>query len=79
LRKEFFVRDDKGVKRLSVVFDSGAARSFVRNDVANELCTPKKLLIPREFVAADNNKIVCEFICDLVTEIEVERSVLKLF
>ena len=30
MRKEFFVRDNKGVKRPSVVFDSGATRSFVR-------------------------------------------------
>ena len=70
MRKEFFMRDDKGVKRLSVLFDSGAARSFVRNDIANELCTPKKLLIPRKFVAADGNKIIREFFCDLVVEIE---------
>jgi len=70
IRQELLVRGDKGVKRLSVLFDSGAARSFVRNDIANELCTPKKLLIPREFVAADGNKIVCEFFCDLVVEIE---------
>ena len=70
IRQELLVRGDKGVKRLSVLFDSGAARSFVRNDIANELFTPKKLLIPREFVAADGSKIVCEFFYDLVVEIE---------
>jgi hypothetical protein len=30
IRQELLVKGDKGVKRLSVVFDSGAARSFVR-------------------------------------------------
>jgi predicted aspartyl protease len=70
IRQELLVKGDKGVKRLSVVFDSGATRSFVRNDVANELCTPKKLLIPREFIVADGNKIIREFFCDLVVEIE---------
>ena len=40
IRQELLVKGDKGLKRLSVVFDSGATRSFVRNDVANELCTP---------------------------------------
>jgi hypothetical protein len=28
VRKEFFMRDDKGVKRLSILFDSDAARSL---------------------------------------------------
>ena len=28
MRKEFFMRGDKGVKRLSVLFDSDAARSL---------------------------------------------------
>jgi len=70
IRQELLVKGDKGVKRLSVLFDSGATRSFVRNDVTNELCTSKKLLIPREFIVADGNKIVCEFFCDLVVEIE---------
>ena len=64
------MRDNKGVKRLSVLFGGGATRSLIRNDVANELCTPKKLLIPREFIATDGNKIISEFFCDLVVEIE---------
>jgi hypothetical protein len=54
--QELLVKGDKGEKKLNVLFDSGASRSFIRSDVARELSTPKKLLIPREFVVADGNK-----------------------
>jgi hypothetical protein len=63
------VKGDKGEKRLSVLFNSEASRSFIRSDVAMELSTPKKLLIPREFVAADGNRVACNFFCDLIVEI----------
>jgi hypothetical protein len=63
------VKGDKGEKRLSVLFDSGTSRSFIRSDIAMELSTPKKLLIPREFVMADGNKVICNFFCDLIVEI----------
>jgi hypothetical protein len=63
------VKGDKGEKRLSVLFNSEASRSFIRSDVAMERSTPKKLLIPREFVAADGNRVACNFFCDLIVEI----------
>jgi hypothetical protein len=63
------VKGDKGEKRLSVLFNSEASRSFIRSDVSMERSTPKKLLIPREFVAADGNKVTCNFFCDLIVEI----------
>jgi hypothetical protein len=56
IMQELLVKGDKGEKKLNVLFDSGASRSFIRSDVAMELSTPKKLLIPREFVVADGNK-----------------------
>jgi len=67
--QELFVRGDRGGRRLPVVFDSGASRSLVRSDVAAELSTPRRLLTPREFVAADGDKIVSELLCDLVVEL----------
>jgi len=67
--QELFVRGDRGGRRLPVVFDSGASRSLVRGDVAAELSTPRRLLTPREFVAANRDKIVSEFLCDLVVEL----------
>jgi hypothetical protein len=69
IMQELLVKSDKGEKKLSILFDSGASRSFIRSDVAMELSTPKKLLIPREFVAADGNKVTCNFFCDLIVEI----------
>ena len=67
--QELLVKCDKGDKKLSVLFDSGASRSFIRSDVAMELSTPKKLLIPREFVTANGNKVTCNFFYDLIVEI----------
>ena len=45
--QELFVRGDKGGRMLPVVFGSGASRSLVRSDIAAELSTPRRLLIPR--------------------------------
>jgi hypothetical protein len=70
VRQELLVKGDKREKRLSVLFDSGASRSLVKSDVAMELSTPRKLLIPREFVVADGGKIVCDLLCELIVEIE---------
>ena len=70
IRQELLVRGDRGRERLTVSFDSGASRSLVRSDVAAGLSTPRRLLIPREFVAADGDKITCDSLCDLVIEIE---------
>ena len=69
IMQELIVKGDKGEKKLSVLFDSGVSRSFIRSDVSTELSTPKKLLIPREFVGADGNKVTCNFFCDLIVEI----------
>ena len=63
------VKGDKLEKKLSVLFDSEASRSFIRSDVAMKISTPKKLLIPREFVTANGNKVACNFFCDLIVEI----------
>jgi hypothetical protein len=71
--QELSVRGDKGGKKLPVVFDSSASRSLVRSGVAAELSTPRRLLIPRKFVVADEDKVTSEFLCDLVVEIGGRR------
>jgi len=70
VRQELLVRGDRGSKRLVVLFDSGASRSLIRSDVAVELCTPRKLLVPREFVVADGDRVACSHFCELAVEIE---------
>jgi hypothetical protein len=69
VREELLVRGDRGSRRLTVLFDSGSSRSLIRSDVAVELCTPKKLLIPRVFMVADGGRVACDLLCDLVVEI----------
>jgi hypothetical protein len=79
VRQELRVKGDKGEKRVSVLFDSGASRSFIRSDVALELSTPRKLIIPREFVIANGDKIICNFFCDLIVEIEGKEIGIEAF
>lgn len=43
--KELFARGERGEKRLTVLFDSGASRSLIRRDVALEISRPKELII----------------------------------
>lgn len=69
VRQELLIRGDRGSKKLVVLFDSGASRSLIRSDVAVELCTPRKLLVPREFIAANGNRVVCSYFCELAVEI----------
>jgi len=69
VRQELLIRGDRGSKKLAVLFDSGASRSLIRSDVAVELCTPRKLLVPREFIAANGNRVVCSHFCELAVEI----------
>jgi predicted aspartyl protease len=79
IRQELLVRGDGGRKRLTVLFDSGAARSLIRSDIAAELSTPRKLLISRELVAADGDKVACDSFCDLVIEIEGKEIGIEAF
>jgi hypothetical protein len=69
VREELLVRGDRGSGRLTVLFDSGSSRSLIRSNVAVELCTPKKLLVPRVFMVADGGRVACDLLCDLVVEI----------
>jgi len=79
VKEVLLVKGDKGEKKLSVLFDSGASRSLIRSDVAKELSTPRELLIPREFTAADGHKISCRYSSDLIVEIGGKRIGIEAF
>jgi len=79
IRETLLVKGDKGDRMLNVMFDSGASRSLIRSDIAKEISTPKKLIIQREFTIADNRKVICEYFCDLIVEIEEKRIGIEAF
>ncbi|RLG85928.1 MAG: hypothetical protein DRO15_06845 [Thermoprotei archaeon] len=60
-----------------MLFDSGAARSLVRSEVAKELTTPKELPIPVEIVVADGHKVSCRNYCNLVVEVGGKEIVIQ--
>lgn len=51
--KKLQVSGDKGKKRLQVLFDTGASRSFIRRDVAESLTTILRLPSPEVYVLGD--------------------------
>ncbi|MGQ9468978.1 MAG: retropepsin-like aspartic protease [Nitrososphaerales archaeon] len=79
IRQLLLVKGDKKEEKLSVLFDSGVSRSLIRNDVAKEISTPKKLLIQREFTVANGHKVVSSYFCDLIIEIEGKRIGIEAF
>jgi len=79
IRETLLVKGDKGERMLNVLFDSGASRSLIRSDIAKEISTPKKLIIQREFTIADGRKVICEYFCDLIIEIEGKRIGIEAF
>jgi hypothetical protein len=79
VRQDLLVKGDRKEMWLNVLFDSGASRSLIRSDVARELSTPRKLLIQREFTAADGHRVICKYFCDLMVEIEGKRIGIEAF
>ena len=79
IKQRLLVKGDRKEEELSVLFDSGAARSLIRSDIAKKLSTPKELLIQRDFTAADGHKVSCKYLSDLVMEIEGKRIGIEAF
>lgn len=77
--KVFPVKGDKKEEKINILFDSGASRSLIRPDVAEELSTPKELLLQREFTAADGLKIISKYFYDLIIEIKGKRIGVEAF
>jgi hypothetical protein len=71
------VKGDKKEEKLSVLFDSGSARSLIRSDIAKDFTTPRDLPAPIEVTVADGHRISCKFYCNLIVEIEGKRIVIQ--
>lgn len=53
ISKRLRVAGDKGERRLSVLFDTGASASFVRRDVVERIATAVKLPSPETYTFGD--------------------------
>jgi hypothetical protein len=78
IKEDSLVRGEKKEKRLSVLFDSGSARSLIRSDVAEELTTPRDLPAPIGVTVADGHEVACKSYCNLVVEVEGKEVVIQL-
>jgi len=79
VRQYLLVKGDRKEMKLNVLFDSGASRSLIKSEVAREISTSRKLLIQREFTAADGHKVICTHFCDLIVEIEGKKIGIEAF
>jgi len=77
VREVLLVKGEKKEEKLSILFDSGSARSFIKSDIAKELTTPRDLPAPIEVTVADGHKVICKFYCNLIVEIEDKRIVIQ--
>jgi len=65
IKEDSLVRGEKKEKRLSVLFDSGSARSLIRSDVAEELTTPRDLPAPIGVTVADGHEVGVQVLLQL--------------
>ncbi|MEM3712074.1 MAG: hypothetical protein QXR97_00830 [Thermoproteota archaeon] len=77
VRELLSVKGDKKEQKLSVIFDSGTSRSLINSELANELSTPRNLLIQIEVTVADGHKVHCKYYCNLIIEIENKGIVIQ--
>lgn len=77
IREILLVKGEKKEGKLSVLFDSGSARSLIRSSVAEEFATPRDLPAPIEVTVADGHKVICKLYCNLIVEIEGKRIVIQ--
>ena len=77
IRELLLVKGERKAEKLVVLFDSGAARSLIRSEVAKELTTLKELPIPVEVVVADGHKVSCKNYCNLVVGVGGKEIVIQ--
>lgn len=77
VREDLLVRGEKREGRLSVLFDSGSARSLIKSEVAEYFTTPRDLPIPIEVTVADGHKVSCRRYCNLIIEIGGKRILIQ--
>nr|MDO8113933.1 retropepsin-like aspartic protease [Candidatus Sigynarchaeota archaeon] len=65
------ISGDKGSIEVTVLFDSGASKTFIRKDIANCVCTIKEHEKPIDIFLADGKTAIKEIgICALEMKIE---------
>jgi hypothetical protein len=77
VRENLLVKGEKKEERLSVLFDSGSARSLIKSEVAKEFTTPRELPTLVEVTVADGHKVGCRYYCNLIVEIGQKRIVIQ--
>lgn len=77
VREDLLVKGERKEKRISVLFDSGSARSLIKSRIAEELTTPRELPAPVEMTVADGHRVSCMFYCNLIVEIKGKGIVIQ--
>ena len=77
VRQGLLVKGEKKEEKLSVLFNSGSARSLIKTEVAKEFTTPRDLPTQVEITAADGHKVSCKYYCNLIVGIEDKRIVIQ--
>jgi len=77
VREVLLVKGDRKEGRISVLFDSGSARSLIKSEVARDFAAPRDLPAPIEIMVADGRRVGCKFYCNLIVEIEGRRIVIQ--
>jgi len=71
ITKELEIQGNKKAQIVEVLFDSGAEESFIRQDLAEELCNITPSLIPAEFILGDGKtNVIPSGYCALTTAIQ---------
>lgn len=77
VRKDLLVKGERKEGILSVLFDSGSARSLIKSGIAKEFAMPRDLPVPIEVTVADGHKVSCRQYCNLIVKIEEKRIVIQ--
>ena len=71
IERRIMVKGDKGSATVTALFDSGSAKTFIRQDVADRLCTIQFHDMPIKITLADGHTTVNEIgLCVIKMEIE---------
>jgi len=77
VREVLLVKGDRKEEKVSILFDSGSARSLIKSKIAKDFATLRDLPAPIEVTVADGHRISCKFYCNLIVEIEGKRIVIQ--
>ena len=77
IKEELLVQGEKKQDRLTVLFDSGSARSLIKSEVAHQLTSPLALPAPISVTVADGHKVDCRLYCNLIIDIQGRAIVIQ--